>query len=434
MGGWELLCGCEFRQAICLTFYEAVPPIASFCPCKNRRSYAIVALEQRIPAGQAFGGSIFTHMEEQMTESRPYIPWQTIGKFMKKAFMGYGVPEQDAEICANVLMESDRRGIESHGCNRFKPIYIDRFEQGILKPVTEIEVLRETPVSLIYDVHDGLGMVASHRMMTELIGKAKTAGMSMGAIRNSSHFGIAGYWATMATKENLVCIMGTNARPSIAPTFGVEPMLGTNPITIGIPTDEDFPFVIDCATSITQRGAIEILARNGEPTPEGQVLGSDGKYMTDSAAILPALLAGEASFVPIGGYKGYGYATAIEILSAALAGGHYMHQLSGINDDGSPRPHQLGHFFILFNPEFMLGTESFKHTAGEILRGLRASRKAPGHDRIYTAGEREYLAWLDRKDKGVPMGESVQRELASVRDKLGLLEFKFPFENSTAEI
>ncbi len=363
-----------------------------------------------------------------MTETRPYIAWKTIGAFMKKAFMGYGVPEEDAEICADVLMESDRRGIESHGCNRFKPIYIDRFEQGILKPVTNIEVLKETPTSLVYDAHDGMGMVASYRMMKELISKAKQYGMSMGAIRNSSHFGIAGYWATMATKEDLVCIMGTNARPSIAPTFGVEPMLGTNPITIGMPTDEEFPFVIDCATSITQRGTIEVLARKGEPTPEGQVLGSDGKFMTDSEAILPALLAGEASFVPIGGYKGYGYATVIEILSAALAGGHFMHQLSGMNADGSPRPHGLGHFFIVFDPAFMMGADTFKHTAGEILRGLRASKKAPGRDHIYTAGEKEYLAWMDRKDKGVPVSENVQRELAAVRDKLGLYEFRFPFE------
>ncbi len=365
-----------------------------------------------------------------MTETRQYIPWNTIQSFMKQAFMGYGVPEKDAEICTDVLMESDRRGIESHGCNRFKPIYIDRIEQGILNPVTQIEVLKETPTSLVYDAHDGMGMVASHKMMTSLIEKAKTYGMSMGAIRNSSHFGIAGYWATMATDANLVCIMGTNARPSIAPTFGIEPMLGTNPITVGIPTDEPFPFVIDCATSIIQRGTVEVFARNGEPTPDGLVLGEDGNYMTDSAAILPALLEGKASFVPIGGYKGYGYATMIEILSAALASGHFMHQLSGINDDGSLRPHGLGHFFVLLNPEFMLGNDEFKHTAGEILRSLRASKKAPGRDRIYTAGEKEYLASLDRKDKGVPVSESVQKDLAEIRDKLGLTQFVFPFENN----
>lgn len=363
-----------------------------------------------------------------MPETRPYIPWETIGNFMKEAFMGYGVPERDAEICADVLMESDRRGIESHGCNRFKPIYIDRFEQGILKPVTEIEVLKETPTTLVYDAHDGLGMVASYRMMQELIKKSKTYGMAMGAIRNSSHYGIAGYWVTMATKEGMIGMTGTNARPSIAPTFGVEPMLGTSPMTIGLPTDEEFPFVLDCATAITQRGKIEYYARNGQPTPEGEVIGRDGKYMTDSDKILDALVNGEASLLPIGGYKGYGYATVIEILSAALAQGNYMKMLTGINADGTRKPYGLGHFFMVFDPSAMMGTEAFKKTAGDILRALRSSERAPGHDRIYTAGEMEYLAWMERKDKGVPIGEGIQRELAAVRDKLNLTNYIFPFE------
>lgn len=159
--------------------------------------------------------------------------------------------------------------------------------------------------------------------------------MAAGAIRNSSHYGIAGYWAMMATRENMIGFTGTNARPSIAPTFGVEPMLGTNPFTIAMPTDEPFPFVIDCATSITQRGEIEVLARQGKPTPEGRVIGRDGKFMTDSDEILAALLRGEASFMPVGGYKGYSYATVVEILSAALAQGNYMKMLTGIAADGS---------------------------------------------------------------------------------------------------
>lgn len=367
-----------------------------------------------------------------MPETRPYIPWDVITNFMKDAFMGYGVPERDAEICTDVLVESDRRGIESHGCNRFKPIYIDRFEQGILNPVTNIEVLRETPTTLVYDAHNGMGMVASHSMMEKLIKKAKTYGMAAGAIRNSSHYGIAGYWAMMATRENMIGFTGTNARPSIAPTFGVEPMLGTNPFTIAMPTDEPFPFVIDCATSITQRGEIEVLARQGKPTPEGRVIGRDGKFMTDSDEILAALLRGEASFMPVGGYKGYSYATVVEILSAALAQGNYMKMLTGIAEDGSKKPHGLGHYFMVFDPEAFMGIDAFKKTAGDILRALRASKVAPWRERIYTAGEMEYLKWLDRRDKGVPVGESVQRELAAVRDKLGLSQYVFPFERETS--
>ena len=154
--------------------------------------------------------------------------------------------------------------------------------------------------------------------------------------------------------------------------------------------------------------------------------------MTDSDEILAALLRGEASFMPVGGYKGYSYATVVEILSAALAQGNYMKMLTGIAADGSKKPHGLGHYFMVFDPEAFMGIDAFKKTAGDILRALRASKVAPGRERIYTAGEMEYLKWLDRRDKGVPVGESVQRELAAVRDKLGLSQYVFPFERETS--
>ena len=367
-------------------------------------------------------------------ETRPYISWELVGDFMTAAFVAAGVPEDEAKICADVLMESDRRGIESHGCNRFKPIYMDRFVKGTLLPKTDIEVIKDTPTTLVYDAHDGMGMVASYKMMTELIERAKKYGMAGGAIRNSTHYGIAGYWATMATKEGLIGITGTNARPSIAPTFGVENMMGTNPLTIGLPTDEEFPFCIDCATSIVQRGKIEYYAREGKPTPAGMVIGSDGNTMTDSGKILEALVSGDAALAPLGGigeelagYKGYGYAAAVEILSAALAGGQFMKALTGTDENGAPSMYHLGHFFFVVDPDAFTGRDNFKKTAGDILRALRASRKAEGHDRIYTAGEKEWLSWLDRKDKGVPVGESVQKDFITIRDKYSL-PFTFPFE------
>ncbi|MBQ9001736.1 MAG: Ldh family oxidoreductase, partial [Eggerthellaceae bacterium] len=208
-------------------------------------------------------------------ETRPYLPWEQAISFMTDVFVEYGVPREDAEICADVLAESDRRGIESHGCNRFKPIYIDRIERGTLLPVTELEIVKETPTTVVADAHDGMGMVASHHVMTKLIEKAKAYGMAGGAIRNSTHYGIAGYWTGMAADAGLVGITGTNARPSISPTFGVENMMGTNPLTFSIPTDEEFPFCLDCATSIVQRGKIEYWARSGKPTPAGMVVVED---------------------------------------------------------------------------------------------------------------------------------------------------------------
>ena len=348
-----------------------------------------------------------------MTETRPYVSWELIGAFMTDAFMAVGVPQEDAKICADVLMESDRRGIESHGCNRFKPIYIDRIEAGIQKPVTEFEVLKDTPTTLVADAHDGMGMVASHKAMTAIIEKAKKYGMGMAAIRNSTHYGIAGYWAMMASRQGMLGIAGTNARPSIAPTFGVENMLGTNPLTFAFPTDEEFPFVLDCATSITQRGKIEYYARIGKDTPEGMVIGRDGKAMTDSPQILKDLTSGHAALAPLGGigeelagYKGYGYATVVEILSAALQAGSFLKMLTGKDENGEKMPYHLGHFFIVINPEFFMGEQEFRKTAGE----------------------KEFLVWQERREKGVPVGEAVQKEFIAVRDKYSL-PYHFPFED-----
>jgi LDH2 family malate/lactate/ureidoglycolate dehydrogenase len=369
-------------------------------------------------------------------ETRPYVPWELMNGFMIDVFKAYGVPEEDAKICADVLLESDRRGIESHGCNRFKPIYIDRIVNGTLLPKTEIEIVKETPTTVVMDAHDGMGMVASHAMMERLIEKAKKLGMAGGAIRNSTHFGIAGYWTGMAAKAGLIGVAGTNARPSIAPTFGVENMLGTNPLTFSLPTDEEFDFCIDCATSIVQRGKIEYYARSGKETPAGMVVTRDGSTVTDSAEILKMLVAGTAALAPLGGgpgdemcgYKGYGYATVVEILSAALSGGNFMKALSGVSPEGKPQMYHLGHFFFVVDPEAFAGGDTFRKIAGDICRALRASAKAPGYDRIYTAGEKEYLTWLERKDKGVPVGEAVQKEMIALRDKHSL-PYRFPFES-----
>jgi len=364
------------------------------------------------------------------------VDWKLIEDFVIEAFVGYGVPREDAKICADVLLESDRRGIESHGVNRFKPIYLDRIKAGIQNPVTNFEIVRETPTTAVVDGHDGMGQVIGKKSMQMAIDKAKKYGMGMVAARNSTHYGIAGYYATMASSNGMIGITGTNARPSIAPTFGVENMLGTNPITFGMPTDEEFPFVLDCATSIVQRGKIEYLARIGKDTPAGTVISRTGEALTDSEQILVDLTTEKAALAPLGGigedlagYKGYGYATVVEILSAALQQGNYLKMLTGIGENGEKVPYHLGHFFIAIDTEAFMGLDAFKKTAGDILRALRASEKAPGCDHIYTAGEKEYLVWQQRKDSGVPVNPAVQQEILSVRDELGLTQFKFPFED-----
>lgn len=368
-------------------------------------------------------------------ETRPFISWQLADDFMTAVFEKMGVPTEDARLCADVLLESDRRGIESHGCNRFKPIYIDRIKSGILNPVTKIDILKETPTTAVLDANDGMGMVASKKAMDMCIEKAHKYGMGMVAVRNSSHYGIAGYWTGLAAKENMIGISGTNARPSVAPTFGVENMLGTNPLTFSMPTDEPFPFTLDCATSVIQNGKIEYYARINNDTPKGLVISREGEELTDSAEILKKIRSQQAALAPLGGfgettggYKGYGYSTVVEILSAALQSGLFLKALDGKDEEGKIRPYHLGHFFIAIDTEAFMGAEAFKKTCGDILRDLRGSEKAPGQERIYTAGEKEYDVWMYRKDKGVPVTEAVQKEFIGLRDEFGLTQFKFPFE------
>lgn len=363
------------------------------------------------------------------------LDWKTAYDFITDAFVGYGVPREDAKICTEVLLESDKRGIESHGCNRFKPIYIDRIVDGIQNPVTNFEIVKETECTAVVDGHDGMGQVIGKKSMQLAIDKAKKYGMGMVVVRNSCHYGIAGYYATQATKQGCIGITGTNARPSVAPTFGTEGMFGTNPLTIGIPTDEPFDFILDCATSITQNGKIEYYERIGEPVHEGTIIGLDGNPVTGDAGVaLKKIRKGEAALTTLGGigealggYKGYGYALAVELLSSVLQDGLYGKDLNGKDENGNKTPYHLGHFFIAIDTNHFLGEDLCRKKAGDILRKIRESKKAPGEEHIYTAGEKEYLVWQQRKNSGVPISEPVQKEMSSVRDALKL-NYKFPWE------
>ena len=354
------------------------------------------------------------------------VDFNVMEHFMVDALVASGVPVEDAKICAEVLITADKFGIDSHGFNRLKPIYIDRIREGILNPVTHVEVIRESPTTAVVDGHNGMGHVIAKHSMQMAIDKARKYGMGMVAVRNSTHYGIAGYYALMAAKENMIGISGTNARPSIAPTFGVENMLGTNPLTFALPTNEDFPLLLDCATSVSQRGKIELYARQKKDVPKGWVIDENGESKTDSQEILQDLIHEKAALAPLGGigeetagYKGYGYATVVEILSAALQSGSYMKMLLGLKD-GRKIPYPLGHFFIAIDINAFTEPDEFKKITGDILRELRASKKMPGHNRIFTAGEKEYLVWLERKDKGVPLSVALQSEIKNLCIELGL--------------
>lgn len=363
-------------------------------------------------------------------------PWDLLTNFVTDAFVGYGIPEEDAKICTDILLESDRRGIESHGCNRFKPIYLDRIKAGIQNPVTNFEIIKETPTTAVIDGNNGMGQVIGYKAMQMAIDKAKEYGMGMVVVRNSCHYGIAGYYTTMATKQGCIGMTGTNARPSVAPTFGVEGMFGTNPFTIGVPTDEEFDFNFDCATSITQNGKVEYYERIGEEVHPGTIIGIDGEPIEGDAGIaLKKIRGGTAALTTLGGigealggYKGYGFAMAVEFFSSILQDGAYGKDLDGKDENGNIRPYHLGHYFIAIDTDHFLGEDIARKKAGDIIRSVRASKKMPGEERIYTAGEKEYEIWLERKDSGVPINESVQAEMNAVRDELGLTQYVFPWE------
>ncbi|UCB46929.1 MAG: Ldh family oxidoreductase [Spirochaetota bacterium] len=368
-----------------------------------------------------------------MKEEIVWIDFSTMENFMTDIFTRLGVPKVDARICADVLITADKRGIYSHGVNRLKQIYYDRLRQGIQHPVTRFDVVKRGPTTAVIDGHDGMGMVISKRAMEIAISCAKEFGMGMVVVRNSTHFGIAGYYAMMAADEGMIGITGTNARPSVAPTFGVENMLGTNPLTFAIPTDEGFPFVLDCATSVSQRGKIEAYDKLEKSLPAGWVIDEDGKPKTDPRTVLEELKKGTCALTPLGGigeegagYKGYGYSTVVEILSAALQSGSYLKLLSGMKN-GKPCPYRIGHFFITINISSFVELDEFTHTVGDILRALRASKKMKGQDRIYTAGEKEYYHWLSHREKGVPLSPRLQQDVIQMRDELELDQYEFEF-------
>ena len=235
-----------------------------------------------------------------MSEQSVRVPVKDLVEFMIVALHKMGVPPEDARIIADVLITSDLWGVRSHGVAHLK-MYHERIKTGLQLPVTNWKVVKETPTTAVIDGGNGMGMVVGTRAMRLAIQKAKKFGLGAVAVRNSSHYGVAGYYPLMAVKEGLVGLSVTNAHPSTAPTFGTEPMLGTNPIAVAAPTDEDFPYMYDAATSVIPRGKIEVAARANNPIPEGWVVNSDGISVTDSSPIIAEMNKGNVALLPLGG-------------------------------------------------------------------------------------------------------------------------------------
>jgi L-2-hydroxycarboxylate dehydrogenase (NAD+) len=361
-----------------------------------------------------------------MSEQTLRVPVKNLVDFMIIALQKMGIPSDDARIIADVLITSDLWGVRSHGIAHLK-MYHERIKAGLQLPITNWKVVKETPTTAVVDGGNGMGMVVGTHAMQLAIQKAKEFGLGAVAVRNSSHYGVAGYYPLMAVKEGLVGLSVTNAHPSTAPTFGTEPTLGTNPIAVAVPTDEDFPYMYDAATSVIPRGKIEVAARANKPIPEGWVINDQGNAVTDSSQIIAEMNKNNMALLPLGGsgefmggHKGYGLSTFVEIFSAAFQNGAYLSMLHDTDHDGNKQFLRIGHFFLAINVEHFIPLEDFKHITGNMMRELRGSRKASDQPRIYTAGEKEYLNTLKNQAQGIEITAGVQKALQTLQKDLDI--------------
>jgi len=355
-----------------------------------------------------------------------YIAVDKAKLLMKEVFEKLGVPEQDAITCSEVLIASDLRGIESHGIGRLK-MYYDRIKKGIQNPITNIDIIKDKAATAVWDGNHGMGHVIGVKAMQTAIDKANQFGLGAVAVRNSTHYGICGYYASMAIEQDMIGMTFTNARPSVCPTNGVTPILGTNPICFGAPTDLPYPFLYDAATSITQRGKIEVLDREEKETPAGWAIDLENKSYTDTKKLLKDLVLMNASLLPIGGseelsgsHKGYGLSVMVEILSAALQNGSFLKDLHGTDESGNPGPYKLGHFFMAINIDFFVDIADFRRSTGEILRQIQSSQRAPGKKNIFVAGEKEYNSELIVRQQGIPLIPNLLKDILAMQNELGL--------------
>ena len=368
-----------------------------------------------------------------MSEQSVIVPVNTLVDFMLEALTAMGTTLEDAKIIADVIITSDLWGIRSHGIAHLK-MYQERIKKGLQLVTTDWSVIKDTQTTAVIDGGNGMGMVVGHHAMNLAIQKARKYGLGAVAVRNSSHYGVAGYYPLMAVKEGMVGFSVTNAHPSIAPTFGVKPMLGTNPIAVAAPTDEPFPYMYDAATSVAPRGKIEIAKRANKPIPEGWVINQDGVSATDPTNMIKEMDLGNVALLPVGGlgelmggHKGYGLATMVEIFSAAFQDGSYLWGLTDTDADGNPQFLRIGHFFLAIDVEHFIPLEIFKKITGNMMRELRNSTMAPGQSRIYTAGEKEYYNTKRVQIEGVEIPPGVQKALQSLRTELNLSKIELGF-------
>jgi LDH2 family malate/lactate/ureidoglycolate dehydrogenase len=362
-----------------------------------------------------------------MVESDELFDAEKLRLFCTEVLERLEVPHEDAKITADVLVAADLRGIDSHGVARMSR-YVSGIQQGMMRPRAKPRVIHETSSTATIDGDAGLGQPISHRAMQLAIKKAREHSLGFVAVRNSNHFGIAGYYALMALNEDMIGICTTNSEVLVVPTFARNAMLGTNPIAIAIPSGKQCPFVLDMSTSTVTRGKLEVYARLEKQIPLNWATDEKGVATDDPQRVLQniakrsggGLLPLGGALEESGGHKGYGMALAVEIFSAVLSGALYANRVYPKNEQGKPLPSGIGHFFGAIRIDAFRPEDEFKSDMDDLIRRLKDAPKADGAERIYIHGEKETEETERRLKNGIPLNPKVAEELRSIARQLGI--------------
>lgn len=362
-----------------------------------------------------------------MSQEEIVVQAEDLRHFCIRVFEALNVPPEDAAITADVLITADLRGIDSHGVVRLGR-YVYGLRNGIMLPHPKTEVVRETPATALINGGGGLGQPVGVRAMRLAMDKAQEVGAGLVAVRNSNHYGIGGYYAMMALEEDLIGISMTNASPLVVPTFGRQAILGTNPMSLAAPANEERAFVLDMATSVVPVGKLELYQLLGKSIPKGWATDKRGRATTDAGLVIKNVtqllgggllpLGGEGE--DLGGHKGYGLALMVEILSGVLSGADFADRLPPWGQKRQNRPNNLGHFFGALRVDVFRPLNEFKADMDDLIGRLKASAKAEGESRIYIHGEKEWEMAEKRHREGLLLPLPVMESLREMGQELGL--------------
>jgi len=329
-------------------------------------------------------------------------------------FQKVGVSGEDAVLLTDSLIEANLRGVDTHGITRMLCVYVKRMQVGVVNPKTQLQVVREHASTALIHCKNGIGQVASNVAMRMAIEKAKKTGVAFVATTHSNHYGAAAYWAMMALDHGMIGLSSTNAPAVVAPTGGRTPMLGTNPFAVAIPAGQEQPMVLDLATTVVARGRILLHAKQDKPLEPGWAFDELGRPTVDPHAAVKGLLA------PIGGYKGYGIALAIDLLCGVMTGSNYGTHFPGFLADNMTEPTDVGSIFAALNVESFMDAPEFKAGMDKAIREIKTSVKADGVKRIYIPGEIEFETKAERLKNGIPIPEAVVKDFVALGNELGV--------------